>query len=120
MTTFPDHALVSERDWLTAGPFAHRGLHDAVAGVIENTAGAIRAALSADYGIEVDLQISADGEAMVHHDPALGRVTEGSERLDQMTAASLKRVVFRGSGERMITLGELCDLLPGVCHSFLK
>ena len=113
VTTFPDHALVSERDWLTAGPFAHRGLHDAVAGVIENTAGAMRAALSADYGIEVDLQISADGEAMVHHDPALGRVTEGSERLDQMTAASLKRVVFRGSGERMITLGELCDFVAG-------
>ena len=113
VTTFPDHARVKERDWLTARPFAHRGLHDAEAGVIENTAGAVRAALAADYGIEVDLQISADGEAMVHHDPALGRVTEGAGRLDQMTAAALKRVAFRGSGEHMITLGELCDLVAG-------
>jgi glycerophosphoryl diester phosphodiesterase len=104
---------VANFDWLTARPFAHRGLHDAAAGVIENTPGAVRAALAADYGIEVDLQISADGEAMVHHDPTLGRVTEGSERLDQMTAEALKRVAFRGNDERMITLGELCDLVAG-------
>jgi glycerophosphoryl diester phosphodiesterase len=104
---------VSERDWLTARPFAHRGLHDAAAGVIENTAGAVRAAMAADYGIEVDLQISADGEAMVHHDPALGRLTEGSERLDRMTASALKRVAFRDSGERIMTLGELCELVAG-------
>jgi glycerophosphoryl diester phosphodiesterase len=113
VATFPDHARVSERDWLTARPFAHRGLHDVAAGVIENTAGAARAALAANYGIEVDLQISADGEAMVHHDPALGRVTEGSDRLDQMTAAALKRIAFRDSDEHMITLGELCDLVAG-------
>ena len=69
VATFPDHAQVTERDWLTARPFAHRGLHEAASGVIENTAGAVRAALMADYGIETDLQISADGEAMVHHDP---------------------------------------------------
>ena len=104
---------MTRRDWLTARPFAHRGLHDAADGVIENTAGAVRAALVADYGIEIDLQISADGEAMVHHDPELGRLTEGSDKLDQMTAAALKGVAFRGSTERMITLGELCDLVGG-------
>ena len=101
------------RDWLTAQPFAHRGLHDAAAGVIENTAGAVRAALAAGYGIEVDLQISADGEAMVHHDDVLGRLTEGEGRLDSLTAAELKRIAFRNSDERMMTLGELCDLVGG-------
>jgi glycerophosphoryl diester phosphodiesterase len=113
VTTFPDRAQVTLRDWLTARPFAHRGLHDAADGVIENTACAVRAALVADYGIETDLQISADGEAMVHHDPELGRLTEGSDRLDQMTVAALKHVAFRGSAERMMTLGELCDLVAG-------
>ena len=81
--------------------------------MIENTAGAVRAALVGGYGIEVDLQISADGEAMVHHDAVLGRLTEGSERLDQMTATALQRVAFRNSGERMMTLGELCDVVAG-------
>ena len=96
-------------DWLIARPFAHRGLHDAALGIIENTAGAVRAAIAGDYGIEIDLQISADGEAMVHHDDVLGRLTEGDGRLDSLTAAELKRVAFRGSDERMMTLGELCD-----------
>ena len=100
-------------DWLTARPIAHRGLHDAAHGLIENTAGAVRAAIAAGYGIEVDVQISADGEAMVHHDDALGRLTEGAGRLDRLSAAELKRVPFRGSAERMMTLGDLCDLVGG-------
>jgi glycerophosphoryl diester phosphodiesterase len=99
--------------WLTARPIAHRGLHDEPRGVIENTAAAMRAAIAAGYGIEVDLQISADGEAMVHHDDVLGRLTEGEGRLDAMTAADLKRVPFRGSNERMLTLGDLCDIVDG-------
>ena len=100
-------------DWLTERPIAHRGLHDAASGVIENTAGAVRAAIAAGYGIEVDVQISADGEAMVHHDAVLGRLIDGDERLDRLSAAALGRVTFRGSDERMMTLGELCDLVGG-------
>ena len=46
-------------DWLTARPVAHRGLHDAAAGVIENTASAFRGGIAAGYAIEIDLQISA-------------------------------------------------------------
>ena len=45
------------------------------------------AAIAENYGIEADLQISADGEAMVHHDDALGRLTEGG-RLDRLSAAA--------------------------------
>jgi glycerophosphoryl diester phosphodiesterase len=101
------------RDWLTARPIAHRGLHDAAAGVIENTASAFRAAIEGRYGIECDLQISADGEAMVHHDEALGRLTDGGGRLDAMPAAALKRVAFKATADRMLTLGELCDLVAG-------
>src|SRR5947209_11590386 len=66
------------REWLTARPIAHRGLHDAAAGVIENTASAFQAAITGGYGIECDLQISADGEAMVYHDDMLGRLTDGT------------------------------------------
>jgi glycerophosphoryl diester phosphodiesterase len=103
----------SSLDWLIARPFAHRGLHDAKLGIVENTAGAVRAAIACDYGIEIDVQISADGEAMVHHDDVLGRLTEGDGRLDSLTAAELKRVAFRNSDEHMMTLGELCDLVGG-------
>jgi glycerophosphoryl diester phosphodiesterase len=101
------------RDWLTARPIAHRGLHDAAAGRIENTPSAFRAAIDAGYGIECDLQISADGEAMVHHDDTLGRLTDGAGRLDAMTAAALRRIAFKSTADRMLTLGELCDLVAG-------
>jgi glycerophosphoryl diester phosphodiesterase len=101
------------RDWLTARPIAHRGLHDASSGVIENTPSAFRAAIAAGYGIECDLQISADGEAMVHHDDALGRLTDGAGRLDTLTAEALQRIAFKSTADRMLTLGELCDLVAG-------
>ena len=100
-------------DWLIARPIAHRGLHDAARGLIENTAGAVRAAITAGYGIEVDVQISGDGEAMVYHDAALGRLTEGDTQLDRLSAAELKHVLFRDGGERIMTLGELCELVAG-------
>src|ERR1017187_1440561 len=94
--------IVSHLDWLTARPIAHRGLHNAAAGVTENTASAFAAAIAGNYGIETDLQISADGEAMVHHDDALGRLTEGSGRLAEMSAADIKAVRFKATPDRIL------------------
>jgi glycerophosphoryl diester phosphodiesterase len=99
------------REWLIAGPVAHRGLHDATAGIVENTPSAFTAAVAANYAIECDIQLSADGEAMVFHDQTLERLTQGNGRLDAMSAAELKRVPFHATGDRMITLGELCELI---------
>jgi glycerophosphoryl diester phosphodiesterase len=100
-------------DWLISRPIAHRGLHDIARGVVENSASAVAAAVAGRYGIEVDLQASADGEAMVHHDDALGRLTEGRAHLAELNAAELKRVPFLATSDRMMTLGELCDLVGG-------
>jgi glycerophosphoryl diester phosphodiesterase len=100
-------------DWLIARPVAHRGLHDADAGVIENTPSAFAAAIAAGYSIETDVQITADGEAMVHHDFALGRLTLGSRQLAAMTAAGLRDVPFTATADRMITLAELCERVAG-------
>jgi glycerophosphoryl diester phosphodiesterase len=99
--------------WLTARPIAHRGLHDIASGIVENTAAAFEAAIASNYGIECDVQISADGEAMVHHDDALGRLTEGSGRLDGLSAAELQAARFKSSDARIMTLGELCNLVRG-------
>jgi glycerophosphoryl diester phosphodiesterase len=100
-------------DWLTARPVAHRGLHDAAAGVIENTASAFRAAVEGGFTIETDLQITSDGEAMVHHDFALGRLTLGSRQLAAMTAAGLKDVPFKNTTDRIMTLAEFLGLVAG-------
>ena len=89
-------------DWLIARPVAHRGLHDTQRNIIENTPSAFAAAVASGYGIECDLQVSADGEAMVHHDAVLGRLTEGAARLDSMTAAALKQVSFKNTTDHTV------------------
>lgn len=104
---------MSNLDWLTARPIAHRGLHDAAAGVIENTRSAFARACEAGYAIEVDLQLSADGEAMVFHDDALERLTAASGPLSALAAAELKTIPLRGTSDRMLTLGDLCELVSG-------
>src|ERR1700760_1199448 len=100
-------------DWLTARPVAHRGLHDAARGIIENMPAAAEGAVAGNFAIECDIQLSADGEAMVHHDDELGRLTQGSGTLRSKTAAELKQVVFRDTPERMMSLGDLCALVAG-------
>ncbi|MPZ56722.1 MAG: glycerophosphodiester phosphodiesterase [Rhizobiales bacterium] len=100
-------------DWLTARPIAHRGLHDATAGIIENTASAVTRAVAAQYGIEVDLQITADGEAVVFHDQTLDRLTGQQGRVDAMTADALMQVPLTQTSDRIIRLGDLCDLVAG-------
>jgi glycerophosphoryl diester phosphodiesterase len=100
-------------DWLTARPVAHRGLHDISRGIVENMPAAAQAAIDGNFAIECDIQLSSDGEAMVHHDNALGRLTEGSGALLGKTAAELKAVTFKNTPERMMTLGDLCALVAG-------
>jgi glycerophosphoryl diester phosphodiesterase len=104
---------MSDLAWLTARPIAHRGLHDASAGAIENTPTAFSAAIASGYGIECDLQVSADGEAMVYHDHALGRLTEGSGALRSLSAAAIQAVSFKQGSDRILSLSELCDLVAG-------
>jgi glycerophosphoryl diester phosphodiesterase len=99
--------------WLTARPVAHRGLHDISRGIVENMPGAIDAAIAGNFAIEVDIQLTADGEAMVHHDDALGRLTEGFGALLQKTAAELKAVKFKATGEHMMSLSDLCTRVAG-------
>lgn len=99
--------------WLTARPIAHRGLHDRARGIVENMPSAIDAAISRRFAIEVDLQLTADGEAMVHHDDVLGRLTEGHGDLRAMAAVDLKYVPFKDTTERMMTLSDLCARVDG-------
>src|SRR5258708_39387100 len=74
---------------------------------------AAQAAVNGNFPIECDIQLTPDGEAMVHHDDALGRLTDGSGALPGKTAAELKKVAFKNTPERMMTLGDLCALVAG-------
>ena len=96
------------------GPaLAHRGLHDRAAGRVENSRAAILAAVKAGYGVELDVQSSADGEAMVFHDAALDRLTHETGPLNARSAAALGRIALRGGGETIPTLAEVLALVAG-------
>lgn len=94
-------------------PVAHRGLHDAAAGIIENTASAVDAAVAGGYAIEVDVQLSRDGEAMVFHDFTLDRLTCGTGPLAAQSRAQLQDIAFKATADRMMTLQELLDRVAG-------
>jgi glycerophosphoryl diester phosphodiesterase len=94
-------------------PFAHRGLHDRSARRPENSRAAIMAAIEAGYGIELDLQLSADDIAMVFHDAALDRLTDETGPVRARTAAELARIVLKGSDESVPTLAEILRLVDG-------
>lgn len=99
--------------WLTARPIAHRGRHARSQGVIENTPSAFAAAIAGNFGIECDVQISADGEAMVFHDETLDRLTAESGRVDSRTAQALASVIVKGGMDTISTLGALLAQASG-------
>ncbi|MBN8631449.1 MAG: phosphodiesterase [Rhodobacterales bacterium] len=94
-------------------PITHRALHDRSAGRIENSPAAIKAAVAAGYGIEVDLQLSADGVAMVFHDETLDRLTDETGPVNARTAAELGRIRLAGSTDTIPTLAEVLALIAG-------
>jgi glycerophosphoryl diester phosphodiesterase len=98
---------------LTTRPVAHRGLHDIKRGIVENMPGAIEAAIAGRFSIEVDVQLTRDGDAVVHHDDKLGRLTEGSAALTELDVSQLKAVKFKDTAETMMTLRDLLDRVAG-------
>lgn len=86
-------------------PVAHRGLWSPD-GAPENSLGAFQAACAAGYGIELDVQLSADGEAMVFHDDDLARMTGQAGRLRDRRAADLAQLRLKDTDETIPTLTE--------------
>lgn len=97
--------------FLTAAPFAHRGLHGA--SVPENSRAAFRAAIAAGHGIECDVQTSRDGEAFVFHDAELDRLTRESGPVGERTAAALAGIALMDTAEGLPRLSEVLALVAG-------
>jgi glycerophosphoryl diester phosphodiesterase len=94
-------------------PIAHRALHDRTVGRIENSPSAISAAVKAGYAIEIDLQLSADGAAMVFHDEDLDRLTEERGQVSARKAADLVGIRLKGSADRISSLSKVLETIGG-------
>ena len=97
-------------DMLFAPAIAHRGLW-APGGAPENSLAAFQAACAHGYGVELDVQLSADGEAMVFHDARLGRMTGAEGRLCDHSAADLQGLRLAGTDETIATLADALTLI---------
>ncbi|MBF9034788.1 phosphodiesterase [Rhodobacterales bacterium HKCCE2091] len=94
-------------------PLAHRGLHDMGSAVPENSRGAFRRAAAAGFGIECDLQLSADGVAMVFHDATLDRLCGRQGPVHDLTARELGDLPLFGSSDHIPTLAEALEVVDG-------
>ncbi|MFD0859742.1 glycerophosphodiester phosphodiesterase family protein [Roseovarius aquimarinus] len=94
-------------------PLAHRALHVPGTERVENSRAAIRGAIAAGYGIEIDIQMSSDGVAMVFHDDALDRLTDAAGPIRAQSAAGLAGVMLKGTEESIPTLAEVLGEVAG-------
>lgn len=94
-------------------PLAHRALHDVADGRPENSRAAIRAAIAAGYGIEIDVQLSADNAAMVFHDYGLGRLTAQTGPVRMRAFDELAEIELTGGHECIPGLPEVLELVAG-------
>ncbi len=90
--------------------YAHRGLHDGNRQVIENSMEAFRRAVNQGYGIELDVQLTRDGQLIVHHDGSLKRVC-GVDGLIQNTDYAALPLLPDGS--KIPLFSEVLDMVNG-------
>lgn len=93
--------------------YAHRGLHNPLFSVVENSATAIRMAVEAGVGIEIDVQMSSDRVPMVFHDETLFRLTGEDGRLSFMKAANIGSVKYSVGTDHIISLEDCLNLVQG-------
>jgi len=99
--------------WLTERPVAHRGLHAEGTSRIENSMPAVEAAITAGYAIEVDLQLTKDGEAVVFHDYTLERLTMRTGAIEEFSLAKLRTIEINGSNSNIASLADLFRIVAG-------
>ena len=69
--------------------------------------------MSAGYGIEVDVQPSSDGSAMVFHDDTLDRMTDAVGPVRFLDAEALSAIRLLDSSDTIPTLQEILDVIDG-------
>ncbi len=89
--------------------YAHRGLWGD--GIPENSLPAFAEAARLGYGIELDVQLSSDGDIVVFHDYTLSRMCGEDTRISELRGAELS---WRHLGGTEYTLPLLDDVLTTV------
>lgn len=109
----PGRTTKKQREPFQSRNFAHRGLHTRDKAVPENSLEAFRLAAEAGYGIELDVQLSRDGEVVVFHDDTLNRVCGVDERVDALDLEQLQKLSLCGSRETIPLFSDVLKTIGG-------
>ena len=93
--------------------FAHRGLHTRDRSIPENSLPAFERAVAAGYGMELDVQLSKDGEVVVFHDDTLDRVCGVHARVDELSWAELQELRLCGTEYGIPLFSEVLAVVRG-------
>lgn len=90
---------------------AHRGLHSQDKSIPENSLSAFAAAAKEGYGIELDIQLSKDGQVVVFHDDTLERVCGVQGRVDGFTYDELCQYRLHNTQEQIPLLTQVFEVV---------
>lgn len=93
--------------------YAHRGFHDREQGVPENSYRAFELAVQKGYGMELDIQPTADDQLVVFHDFDLKRMCGVEGLVKEMTYAELQAYQLLDTEEKIPLLSQILDLVAG-------
>ncbi len=110
---FPGQATKRQKAPFLGRNFAHRGLHSRDKSIPENSLPAFEAAVRAGYGMELDVQLSKDGEVVVFHDDTLDRVCGVHARVDELTLAELRELRLCGTDCGIPLFSEVLRTVKG-------
>lgn len=111
---FPSRPTKRQKELFFGRNYAHRGLHSRDKIIPENSIRAFKLATQKGYGIELDVQLSKDGQVVVFHDENLSRMCGINGRIDSYTYSQLKRLPLNGSSSDHIPLlSEVLDTVNG-------
>lgn len=93
--------------------YAHRGLHDNHSEAPENTLAAFQKAVDAGYGIELDVQLTKDGQVVVAHDFHLKRICGADVAIDSLTYKELQAYTVKESQQHIPLFRDVLKLVDG-------
>ena len=94
-------------------PITHRALHNRAQGRVENSLASIQAAIDAGFGIEIDVQLSADGHAMVFHDYVLDRLTAETGPVNARNRTELEQIQLTDDAGTIPSLDTVLETVAG-------
>ena len=93
--------------------YAHRGLFSKDQAVPENSLPAFEAAAAAGYGIELDVQFTADRQLLVFHDDTLDRMTGTHGWVRDFSYADIAVMPLKGTAYHAPLFAEVLAAVDG-------